>query len=261
MNPDLERLIQLQAADQQIARLNQEISELPRRVAVIESKLADTKTQVATAKQKIGSTQTDRRRLESEINSLQQKISKYRDQSLEVRTNEQYKALLQEIQFAETEIRAFEDKILDGMVATESFEKEQKAAEVELKEETAEIEKEKAEARSRTAEDLAQLAEWNGKRDALRSAISPDSVRYYDRVHKLRGSAIAEARGQICMACHVMLRPQTYNDVRGNEQIIACDSCGRILYYDPANEPPDAAAPRPRRGTEEEATSETPAAQ
>ncbi len=258
MNPDLERLIQLQAADQQIARLNTEIAALPKRVAVIESKLADTKAQVEKSKQAIAATQVERRRLEGEIRTLQEKISKYRDQSLSVKTNEQYKALLQEIQFAEAEIRNCEDKILEGMIAAESQEKDLKAEEAELKAETAEIEKEKAEARSRTAEDEAQLKDWTGKRDALRSAISPDALRYYDRVAKLRGTGISEARDQICDTCHVLLRPQTYNEVRTNEQIIACDSCGRILYYDPSHEPESA---RNRRQPEETPAAESPAAQ
>ncbi len=260
MNPDLERLIQLQAADQQIARLSAEIAALPKRVAAIESKLADTKTQVEKSKQAIAATQADRRRLEGEIRSSQEKISKYRDQSLSVKTNEQYKALLQEIQFAETEIRNCEDKILEGMIAAESQEKDLKAAEAELKAETAEIEKEKAEAHSRTADDQAQLADWTGKRDDLRSAISPDAVRYYDRVVKLRGTGISEAREQICDTCHVLLRPQTYNEVRTNEQIIACDSCGRILYYDPSHEP-ESATPRNRRQAEEAPAAETQPAQ
>ncbi len=77
----------------------------------------------------------------------QQKISKYRDQSLEVKTNEQYKALMHEIQFAEQDIRTNEDKILELMVNAEAREKHVKAAEAELKAETAEIEKEKVQAR------------------------------------------------------------------------------------------------------------------
>jgi predicted nucleic acid-binding Zn-ribbon protein len=259
MNPDLERLIQLQAADQQIARLNAEIAALPKRVAAIESKLADTKAQVEKSKQAIAATQTERRRLEGEIKAQQDKISKYRDQSLSVKTNEQYKALLQEIQFAEAEIRACEDKILEGMITTESQEKDLKAAEAELKSEAAEIEKEKAEARSRTAEDEAQLKEWAGKRDALRASVSPDALRYYDRVLKFRGTAISEARDQICVTCNVMLRPQTYNDVKTNEQIIQCDSCGRILYYDPSHEPEPAAAQQRQRA--EETPAESSAAQ
>lgn len=238
MNPDLEKLIALQEADREIERLNQEIALLPGRVAAIESKLADTRARIEKAKAAISAAQKDRNKLDTEIQNHQQKISKYRDQSLAVKTNEQYKALLQEITFAEQAIRACEDKILDGMLAIETQEKNLKAAEAELKQEIAEIEKEKAEARARTEVDQRQLAEWGARRDLLRSEITADVVPYYDRVMKLRKSGIAEVREDSkCAACNVMLRPQTYNEVRANDRVIACDSCGRILYYVPPPEP------------------------
>src|SRR5436305_10204629 len=132
--------------------------------------------------------ESKRRQHESDIQSLQSKISKFRDQSLDVKTNEQYKALLHEIQFAEQEITANEDKILELMVTAEAREKQVKAAEAELKEETAEIEKEKKIAHDRTAQDEKELAEWTAKRDGARGAVDPDLLRHYDRVQKFRGS-------------------------------------------------------------------------
>ena len=111
------------------------------------------------------------RKYESAIQDLQGKISKYRDQSLAVKTNDQYKALLHEIQFAEQDIRSNEDKILELMVNSEAREKDVKAAEAEMRAETAEIEKEKAEARERTVQDEKELAEWNAKRDQARRAL------------------------------------------------------------------------------------------
>jgi uncharacterized protein len=244
MNPDLEKLIALQEADREIERLNQEIALLPRRVAEIESKLAETRARIEKAKAAIAATQKDRKKLESEIQDHQQKISKYRDQSLAVKTNEQYKALLQEITFAEQAIRGCEDRILDGMLVVETQEKNLKAAEAELKQETAEIEKEKAEARARTDQDQKELAEWTARRTSLRSEIPAEVVAYYDRVVKLRKSGIAEVReDEKCGACNVMLRPQTFNEVRLNDRIIACDSCGRILIYVPPPAEPAPSAP------------------
>ena len=243
MLPDIQRLIELQQADREIQRLEEEVAALPRRVAEIEAKLASTKGQVERAKATIKADENNRRKLEGDIQSLQQKISKYRDQSLDVKTNDQYKALMHEVSFAEQEIRIIEDKILEGMLDVEDNEKKLKAAEAELKSETAEIEKEKAEARRRTAEDEAQLAQLTGQRDQLRSAIAGDILRHYDRVLKLRRTAMAEARDHKCAACQVMLRPQVYNDVRTNEQIIICDSCQRILYYVPPVEGESAPPP------------------
>lgn len=255
MLPDIENLLQLQEADREIRRLNEEIAALPKRVAAIEARLADTKAELEKAKAASKADEAARRKYENAIQDLQGKISKYRDQSLEVKTNEQYRALLHEIQFAEQEIRENEDKILELMVNAETREKQVKAAEVELKAETEEIEKEKADARQRTAEDEKQLTEWKGKRDKLRGGISPDLLRQYERVSKFRGTGIAEARDQKCMGCQVMLRPQTYNEVRAGDHVVYCDSCQRVLYFNPANEvvveralQPARRRPRPKAG-------------
>jgi uncharacterized protein len=243
MLADLEKLIQLQKADCETLRLDEEVAALPRRVAEIEAKLADTRAQVEKARATIKADEANRRKLEQQIQDQQQKISKYRDQSLDVKTNEQYKALMHEISFAERDIRAFEDRILEGMLEIEQNEKVLKGAEAELKAESAEIEREKEEARRRTAEDEKELARLRSEREGLRAGIAADFLRHYDRVLKLRKTALAEARDHKCGACQVRLRPQVYNDVRTNEQILICDSCQRILYYVPEAETAPQTAP------------------
>jgi predicted nucleic acid-binding Zn-ribbon protein len=236
MLPEIENLLHLQEADKAIRRLQDEIAELPKRVAAIEHKLADTKLQLEKAQAAVKADEAARRKYDTAIADLRGKISKYRDQSLDVKTNDQYKALLHEIQFAEKEIAATEDKILELMVNADARDKQVKAAQAELKAEAAEIEKEKEEARKRTAEDEKQLTEWRGKRDQMRAGVNEDLLRHYERVAKFRGSGISEVRDHKCMACQVMLRPQIYNDVRTGQQTVICDSCQRILYFNPANE-------------------------
>jgi predicted nucleic acid-binding Zn-ribbon protein len=236
MLQDLESLKQLQVADKEILRLREEIAALPKRVAAIEEKLAATRAKLEKAKAAAKADEAARKKYEANILDLQGKISKFRDQSLAVKTNDQYKALMHEIQFAEQEIRANEDKILEVMMNTEARDKDVKAAEAVLKAETAEIEKEKEQARQRTTEDETLLAEWNAKRDGLRAGVDPDTLRRYERVMKYRGSGLSEVRDQKCTACQVMLRPQTYNDVRSGQKIIECESCQRLLYFNPENE-------------------------
>ncbi|MGA2966011.1 MAG: C4-type zinc ribbon domain-containing protein [Terriglobales bacterium] len=236
MLPDIEKLLELQVADNEIRALQNEVAALPKRVAAIEQKLAGTKAHLEKTRVAAKDDEASRKKFEANIKDLQLKISKYRDQSLDVKTNDQYKALLHEIQFAEQEIRLNEDRILEVMVNVEAREKDVRAAEAELKAETAEIEKEKEEARKVTAEDQKKLAEWNAKRDALRQEIAEDLLRHYERVAKFRGSGLAEVRDQKCMGCQVMLRPQIYNEARHGEKVMACETCQRIYYYIPANE-------------------------
>jgi hypothetical protein len=236
MLPDIENLLRLQEADKEIRRLQDEIAEFPKRVAAIEQKLAGTKTQLEKAQAAIKADEAARKKHDATITDLRSKISKYRDQSLDVKTNDQYKALLHEIQFAEKEIASTEDRILELMVDADTRANEVKAAQAELKAEAAEIEKEKEQARQRTSEDEKLLAEWHGKRDQLRAGIDADLLRHYERVAKFRGTGISEVHDHKCMACQVMLRPQTYNEVRSGQQTVFCDSCQRVLYFNPAEE-------------------------
>src|SRR5579862_6966518 len=198
MLPDIENLLKLQDTDKEIRRLQDEVAELPKLVAVIAQKLAGTKTQLEKAQADVKADEAARRKYETNISDLRGKISKYRDQSLDVKTNDQYKALLHEIQFAEKEIAANEDKILELMVNADTRDKEVKAAQAELKAETAEIEMEKAAARERTAEDEKQLAQWRARRDQMRAGVSEDLLRHYERVSKFRGSGISEVRDHKC---------------------------------------------------------------
>jgi predicted nucleic acid-binding Zn-ribbon protein len=262
MNPDLEKLIELEKVDRETLRLGDEVAALPKRVAAIEGKLADDKAAVEKAKAAIKSNEASRRKLEADIQEFQQKIVKYRGQSSSVKTNDEYRALMHEVQFAEKEIGGCEDKILELMIALEAEEKSLKAAETDLKAEAVAVEKEKAEARTRTAEDEALLAVLNQKRGQLRSGVGDSTLAHYDRVMRQRKSAIAEAREQKCLACFVMIRPQTWQELLGNEQIITCGSCGRIFYYDPANAPaPEPAEPAKKksksRATEADAQDES----
>ncbi len=247
MNADLERLIELEKVDRESTRLSEEIAALPKKVAAIEAKLADDKAKVENAKTAIKNNESARRKLEADIQTFQQKIIKYREQSSSVKTNDEYRALMHEVEFAEKQISGCEDKILELMISLEADEKTLKSAEADLKAEATEVEKEKSEARTRTAEDEKLLKELDGKRTLLRSGVTDSSLAHYDRVMRQRKSAIAEAREQKCQACFVMLRPQTWEELKSNSHIITCSSCGRMLFYDPTHEPPPPEPPKKKR--------------
>ena len=240
MNPDLEKLIELQEVDSRIAAVAADIAALPKQVAQIEAKLAGSKARVEGAHASMKADEVARRKHESDIKDQQQKISKYRDQSLNVKTNEEYKALLHEIQFAEENIAKLEDKILEIMVAADARKTSLKQAEAELRADTAENEKEKEHARQQTAADEEQLAGLNATRTELRSAVAEETLNHYDRVLKLRGSSLAAVyEDESCSACRVRLRPQVFQEVTSNEQIITCFYCNRILYFVPPPPKPE----------------------
>jgi predicted nucleic acid-binding Zn-ribbon protein len=260
MNSDLEKLIDLQEVDARIAVLRAEVAALPKHVQAIEAKLAGSKTKVEAAQASMKADESSKRKHEGDIQDQQQKISKYRDQSLNVKTNQEYRALMDEIKFAEEKIAASEDKILEIMVAADARKEALKKAEAELKADTAENEKEKEVARQRTAEDEKALAELGEHRTQLRSGVSEDVLNHYDRVLKRRGSALSAVHeDQMCSACRVMQRPQVFQEVMSNEQFITCDYCSRILYYVPPPPKPQEAKDEKREPVAQAASAESSA--
>jgi uncharacterized protein len=240
MNSDLEKLIDLQQVDARIAVLRAEVAALPKHVHEIEAKLAGSKAKVEAAQAAMKADETAKRKHEGDIQDQQQKVSKYRDQSLNVKTNHEYKALMDEIKFAEEKIAASEDKILEIMVAADTRKEALKKAEAALKADTSENDQEKESARLRTAEDEKELAELGEHRKQLRNGVSEEVLNHYDRVLKRRGSALSAVyEDQMCSACSVLLRPQVFQEVMSNQQFITCDYCHRIFYYIPPPPKPE----------------------
>src|SRR5215472_4693019 len=168
MTSYLQSLTELQQIDSKIAALRSEVASLPKHVAEIEKKLAGSKAKLDAAQSAAKADEAARKKHESDIQDQQQKISKYRDQSLNVKTNQEYKALMDEVKFAEQKIAASEDKILELMLAADARKETLKQAEAELKADTAENDREKEEARQRTAIDEKELAELTTKRNEIR---------------------------------------------------------------------------------------------
>ena len=240
MNSELQNLIDLKQVDARIAAVRAEVAALPKEVARIEAKLAGSKAAVEAANAAMKADESARRKHESDIKDQQEKISKYRDQSLKVKTNQEYKALMSELEHAEAEIRKLEDKILEIMVAADTRKDGLKQAEAALKADTTANEKEKEHARQQTAEDEQQLDELNAQRKQLRSGVGEETVTHYDRVLKLRGSVMAPVyEDESCSVCRVRLRPQVFQDVMSNQQIVTCFYCNRILYFVPPPPKPE----------------------
>lgn len=234
MLQELALALRLQALDRKIGSLENEIAILPKHIAEIEKRLESHTRRLEADRAALTANQRDRKKLEGEIQVHQQKISKLKDQMLGAKTNEQYKAFTSEIGYAEAEIRKAEDKILDLMEQSEPLEKNVKAAEVSLKQEQQHVEAEKMHARERTAADKKELAEEYAERKAASAEMEPKLYKEYERIRKkTKNTVIADATEGRCDACHIALRPQFFQDLRRGDQIMFCESCGRILTYNP----------------------------
>jgi uncharacterized protein len=241
MHPDLEKLIALQAHDVEAKRLRDEMIAMPKHVVSLETKAKATEGQRAVIVDLIAKEEALARRQESNVKDHQAKIARIRKQMDLATTTVQVTAFEHEIAFAEAEISKLEDAEIESMERSEGLESQKSLADEALADARATLERERLRTAETIAQDMILLADVEEKRKAERAEIGESALSTYDRIAKAKGTAVAEALNQQCMACQMMLRPQRWNDLRdrnNDETMMTCESCGRLLYYDPARDSP-----------------------
>lgn len=241
MSPDLERILRIQSLDLKTIELEREIAALPKHIAQIEKQLDAHKRRLEVDRAALAANQKERKSLEIDVQAQNQKISKLRDQMVSAKTNEQYRAFQHEIEFCEKEIRRFEDRSLDLMGEAEPLEANVKKAEAALAEEVKHVEAEKKTARDRTAADQKSILDIRKEREDIAKATAPLVYNNYERVKKRErnGMVMSEATSEgRCTACSIMIRPAVMQQLRqGEEPLLYCENCKRILYYNPPINP------------------------
>jgi predicted nucleic acid-binding Zn-ribbon protein len=225
MHADLERLVRLQHAENQLRRVESQRAEIPRKRQANEAAVREERARLDAAREALDTCQKARRKHEGELQDLESKRSRYKGQLMDVKTNKEYTAMLHEIESVEREIRGREDLILAEMERAEGL-----ILEVKREEEAFRSAEERGTAEGRALE--ADEQRLNGERDAVAVTLTADTLQLFQRVAKLRGAGVAAARDGMCQQCNVKLRPQMYVELKRNDTIQQCPSCSRILYYE-----------------------------
>ncbi|HVB35115.1 MAG TPA: hypothetical protein VNJ52_12185 [Patescibacteria group bacterium] len=234
MNALIQKLIELQSVDLRKAELRQQADAFPESLAQIDHVIQTAQSAVALAKQRVLDLHKGRKKLELDVEDWRGKIRKYKDQLYQVKSNEAYKTLQEEIRGAEGEMGRAEDRLLNEMVGGEEAEAEVKRAEAALAEvETAaRAEREKLLAEKAVIEK--EYAETDAESKSLLEGLPVDVVDHYHRIARRHGGiAVAAVSDEACSMCSVRIRPHVVQLLRQSEEgeIFHCETCTRILYF------------------------------
>jgi predicted nucleic acid-binding Zn-ribbon protein len=260
MNQTLEHLIILQAQDLELKRLREELADAPRRVVAAQEARAKAEVTLASAKQSLAKEETLRRSQELDVAERKTKITRLGKQMETAVSAAQITALEHEISFSEQNISTLEDEELASMERTEAFETARAKATEALEITTDALARERTRAADVTARNHTSVIGIEAERKALRAEIASTDegesvLSNYDRIAKGKGTALSEAVNQKCAACQMMVRPQRWNDLTNRDPqgefvntIFNCETCGRMLYYDPRRDAPIRWTPGERLG-------------
>ena len=232
MSPELEGLVKLQEIESRAAEAQKHIADAPAQIAALDAKLASARDRVTSTKQAVLDNQSQRRTLDKDLIAAQQRLSKYKEQLMAVKTNDEYHAMQHQITAAQGEVARIEELVLVNMMDADELGAKTKAAEAALKSEETVIARERSAIEADVAEQRKVAEQMTKERGEVLPHLGRSAIDMFNRVLKARqGIAVAQAINGHCSICQMRLRPQVYNTIIKNEEIVQCDSCQRILYY------------------------------
>lgn len=77
---------------------------------------------------------------------------------------------------------------------------------------------------------LEGMEELKKAREVLAKRVKPQILNRYERLSRSYGRAVVPVTSNLCLGCFTTL-PTSYPSLRTKNTLLACESCGRILYF------------------------------
>jgi predicted nucleic acid-binding Zn-ribbon protein len=227
----IEKLLVLQDRDRKIRSLTQETVDIPARKQLIDQRLRDHRAAVANAQEDLKKNASATKDVELEIESRKTKILKLRDQQGQIKTNQEYRAIENEVAALQVQIREIEEREIGLMEAAEAVRARLADAEHVLKREQAAVETDMKALDARMGNIQSEIDAVKADREKLLPDIDPEWLAKYQRIFANKGDlAMVPVESGSCGGCHMRLPPQQVHLARRGTELVPCSFCGRLLF-------------------------------
>lgn len=228
---DLALLINLQDVDKAIMKLESSIGDLPQQVHDLRLKVESVEEELSQQNETLNQCDTKKRKLEASIELATDKLKKYQQQMYSVTTNKEYDAISSEIEIKEKEIEETETKVLEIMEQEENLNRQIQQTEEQLRQLRADLQEKDSRLTNKIKENEQELDKLLREKKSIVEQIDKPVYANYERIRKGRsGIALVEVKNYTCLGCFATIPAQAVVEIRKNDKLIHCETCGRILY-------------------------------
>ena len=236
MRKEILKLLGIQDIDLKIIELKKLQKSLPETLKSIIKDVDNKKNDLETAQHNLQESKAGQKNIEVEISSNKQTIIKYQNQLLQIKSNEQYRALSNEIKTIDSKNSEFEDKLLNKMMEVDEKQQLIFEAQENLKRSEQVLQSEENHIKTRIVEVDQEIVRLKEQRKGIAETVERRVLRIYEKVIKNKQPAIVTIHEKICEGCFMKLTPNDVNEVHRGKDIIRCENCSRILYWIPTEE-------------------------
>lgn len=233
MKTQIKNLLELQNIDLQIEALLAKEKEIPKQKEKLKIQEKKLRQEIEDSEKNHKKLVLDQRECERQIAQLQEQIKKYNNQLLAVKKNEEYQALLKEIDEIKKQIGLKEEEQIKIMLQMDEanlfFLEAKKRIEAEIQQ----IKKQEEQVDMELQEVIQERKKLEQQKVEAQKLVSPELLNHYTRVKQMKkaGPVVVPLKDEICSGCFMQLLPQVVNEIMAGEKIHTCRHCGRILYY------------------------------
>ncbi len=197
----------------------------------LEAQLAASAASVEALKQKARQVEIDRKKLELDVGTRAESITRLKTQQYQTRKNDEFQAMGHEIERYENEIRKIEDEELELMEQADKLKAELGADEKRAAMTKESISRQMTDLESKSKTLGSRLEDLTRERAELAAKIDEDLLSRFERLFASKGDAVVVAlEHEVCTGCHMKVTTATAARVRAGKEIVSCEQCGRILY-------------------------------
>ena len=231
MKEGLDILYALQQKDDQLKEIEIIIKEIPLKVKELEDERDSRSVMIEKARKKLHENSEERKKLEREIVAIKDKIGKYKEQMKKVTTNKEFQGFSNEIKFEEANIVGVEEKIIGKMIESDEIMGLIREAESEFKKIADEYNQRIKDMRSNLEYHKDKLIEETRNKKELRARVEAKLLKAYDNLFtKKAGKVVSCVQTDFCGVCNIKIRPQVLSEMIISDDVLICESCGRILF-------------------------------
>ncbi|MBU0503760.1 MAG: C4-type zinc ribbon domain-containing protein [Candidatus Omnitrophota bacterium] len=231
LKEQLKTLIELQAIDSEIYILKSDKDALPKEIEALKESYESKKKILADCEKKSSDLAKQKKDKELDLGSKEEAIKKLQGQLYQLKTNNEYKTMLKQIDDAKADASVIEDMILEIMENTDKVKEELEQAKKKIVDEEKIFIQDKNKIEDRIKEIDGRLAQLDAQRRQVTPGIDKKIISQYERILANReGLAIVWVEDNSCKGCNMSVPAQVINLIKMYERVITCEVCNRMLY-------------------------------
>lgn len=231
----MKTLLQLQQLDQHVDQCQAREVEIPKQKNKFDHQRAQLVKELEEREKQCQDFLLEQKDCEGHIEVCNTQIIKYNEQLNIVKKNEEYQALLHEIDLQKKQIATKEERIITILVELDEANAKLEEDRKRIKSEQEEIDRQCAVIDEELGEAVKHRKELQEQRIPLEEQVAPTLLKRYSRVKKgiKSGAAVVPLKDEVCGGCHMHLLAQVVNEILAGNKIHSCQHCGRLLYHPP----------------------------